>query len=432
MRADVRRKAVGSAAGLFQGPAFLWGQFSPLVGASIDETGWVRWSALGLTLALVFGLAVLPADRFGARRLILTVCAGTLAGALLLTIGGAGATHAHAFAIVAVIGSFLQFAATRAGVLVSAHETRGMDADQQLARSRSLRRWFVIGIYLPSFGAGFLTVRYGWVLVYAALSALYTIALAVLWRYLRTDPQAPTATVPLAKAIRASVHDPLLLLTALAAFFAQAVVFGGVQGLPTVLRDYHVDASMIGYVQGSAIVAAVLVARPKKLAHATFGRLVPMVALIGAGIAAAVVAISHNGHGRALIVTVCAGCGLAFITMELLKQWSQSIAQIQARQHAPTTHDYVRQALWLLLANVGAIIGAEWIAKLATDSLAQWLLAIIVAAALFLATSLAWYEAHHRITRQRERPHRHLGGRHRASRGGKHPTHPHRRTRPRS
>jgi hypothetical protein len=416
MRTDIRRKAVGSAAGLFQGPAFLWGQFSPLVGASIDETAWVRWSALGLTLALVFGLAMLLGDRVGARRLILTVCAGTLAGALLLTIGGAGARHAHAFAIVAVIGSFLQFAATRAGVLVTAHETRGMDADQQLTRSRTLRRWFVIGIYLPSFGAGFLAARYGWVLVYAALSVLYAIALAVLWRSLRADSEARAATVPLAQAIRASLHDPLLVLTGLAAFFAQAVVFGGVQGLPTVLRDHHVDATMIGYAQGSAIAAALLVARPRKLAHAAFGRLVPVVALIGAGIAAAIAAISHNGHARVLIVIVCVAGGLAFITMELLKQWSQSIAQIQAREDAAATHDYVRQALWLLLANVGAIIGAEWIARLAINSLAQWLLAMTIAAALFLVTSLTWYEVH-----QRNRRHR---GRHEASRRRRRPTRP--------
>ncbi len=427
MRTDLRRKAVGFAAGLFQGPAFLWGQFSALVGASTGEGEWVRWSPLGLTLALVFGLAVLFGDRLGARPLILSVCAGTLGGALLLTIGGVGATHAHAFAIVAVVGSFLQFAATRAGVLVTAHETRGMDVDQQLAQSRILRRWFVIGIYLPSFGAGFLAARYGWVLVYAALSGLYTIALAVLWRDLRTDPRVRRAKVPLANAIRANLRDPLLVLTALAAFFAQAVVFGGVQGLPTVLRHYHVSGSMIGYVQGSAIAAALLVARPKKLAHTTFGRLVPMVALIGAGIAAAVVAITHNGHSRALIVIVCAGCGLAFITMELLKQWSQSIAQIQARQHTPTTHDYVRQALWLLLANVGAITGAEWIAKLATNSLSQWLVAISLAAALFLATSLAWYEIHQRIQPARGRPH-HRRGRHRARRSGKHGKHAHRRT----
>lgn len=233
--------------------------------------------------------------------------------------------------------------------------------------------------------------------MFAGLSGLYTIALAVLWRDLRTDPRVRRPKVPLANAIRANVRDPLLVLTALAAFFAQAVVFGGVPGLPTVLRHYHVSGSTIGYVQGSAIAAALLVAGPKKLAHTTFGRLVPVVALIGAGIAAAVVAIAHDGHSRALIVIVCAGCGLAFITMELLKQWSQSIAQIQARQHAPTTHDYVRQALWLLLANVGAIIGAEWIAKLATNSLTQWLVAISVAAALFLATSLAWYETHQRV-----------------------------------
>ena len=87
MRIDLRRPAVGFAAGLFQGPAFLWGQLAPLVAASTGEAAWVRWSPLGLTLALVFGLLVLLGDRVGARPLILTVCTATLIGSVLLAVG---------------------------------------------------------------------------------------------------------------------------------------------------------------------------------------------------------------------------------------------------------------------------------------------------------------------------------------------------------
>jgi hypothetical protein len=400
VRIDRRRALVGFAAGLFQGPAFLWGQFAPLVGASTGEAAWVRWSPLGLALALVFGLVVLAGDRVGARPLILIVCTGTLAGAVLLAVGGAGAAHARAFGLVAVIGSFVQFAATRAGVLVSAHETCGLQADEQLSQSRGLRRWFVIGIYLPSFVAGMLAAHYGWVSVYGALSGLYTLALLVLWRCLRTDlnpgTRAPTR-VPLSEAARAGVRDPLLVLAALAALFAQAVVFGTVQALPTLLHGCRVSTSAVGYLQGAAIAAALLVARPKRLEHTSFGRLVPVVALVGAMTAGIMVWLSHGEHTRAVLVSVAAGGALTFVTMELLKQWSQSIAQVQARQHAAAQHDYVRQALWLLLANVGALVGALWIAKLATTSPAHWLLAISVAAALFLATTLGWYEIHHRI-----------------------------------
>lgn len=439
MEIELRRAAVGFAAGLLQGPAFLWGQLAPLVAASIGESGWVKWSPLGLTLALVFGLTTLSGDRVGARPLIVIVCTATLGGALLLTVGGAEVAHSHVFAVMAVVGSFVQFAATRVGVLVSAHETRGLTPDQQLVRSRGLRRWFVMGIYLPSFAIGFIASRHGWVVVYAALSAIYTLALAVLWRYLRIDPRACTQKLPLTHTVRTSVRDPLLLLTALSAFFAQAVVFGGVQGLPRILHHDHVFPTTIGYVQGSAIAAALLVARPRKLAHTTFGRLVPVVALITAGIAATVVATDHGNDSRVLLVTACAGCGLAFITIELLKQWSQSIAQIQARTDAPSTHDYVRQALWLLAANMGAIIGAEWISTLAAGSTTHWLVAIGLAAALFLATSLIWYETHHRIHQNRGKPDQDRGGKHRArrggqrrpERGGKHRAHPHSRARSR-
>jgi hypothetical protein len=399
VRDNLRRTLVGFAAGLFQGPAFLWGQFAPLVGASTGEAAWVRWSPLGLMLALVFGLLVLAGDRVGARPLILTVCTATLAGAVLLAVGGAGAEHARAFALVAVIGSFVQFAATRTGVLVSAHETRGLDADQQLSQSRGLRRWFVIGIYAPSFAAGLLAARYGWVSVYGALSGLYSLALVVLWRWLRTDPSTrrPATRVPLSEAARAGARDPLLVLAALAALFAQAIVFGTVQALPTLLHGYHVSTGAVGYLQGAAIAAALLVARPKRLPHASFGRLVPVVALIGATTAGSLVWLSHGEHTQTVLASVAAGAALTFITMELLKQWSQSIAQVQARQHAAAEHDYVRQALWLLLANVGALVGALWISKLAATSPARWLLAISVAATLFLATTLAWYETHHRI-----------------------------------
>ena len=100
---------------------------------------------------------------------------------------------------------------------------------------------------------------------------------------------------------------------------------------------------------------------------------------------------------------VAAGGAIAFITMELLKQWSQSIAQVQARTDALDTHDYVRQALWLLLANLGAIAGALWIAKLAATNPHQWLVGISAAATLFLATTLAWYETH-RHRRHRRSP----------------------------
>ena len=136
MRIDLR-PAIGFTAGLFQGPAFLWGQLAPLVAATTGEAAWVRWSPLGLTLALVFGLLVLL-DRLGARPMILTVCMATLVGGVLLAVGGAGAAHARTFAVIAVIGSFIQLAATRAGVLVTAHETRGVNADQQLSGSRGL------------------------------------------------------------------------------------------------------------------------------------------------------------------------------------------------------------------------------------------------------------------------------------------------------
>jgi hypothetical protein len=407
MRNNLRRALVGFAAGLFQGPAFLWGQFAPLVGASTGETAWVRWSPLGLTLALVFGLVVLAGDRVGARPLILTVCAATLAGAVLLAVGGVGAGHAHVFAFVAVAGSFVQFAATRAGVLVSAHETRGLQADQQLTRSRGLRRWFVIGIYAPSLAAGMLAARYGWVIVYCALSGVYVLALAVLWRGLRTDRTERPPRVPLARAVRAGASDPLLILAAIAALFAQAVVFGTVQGLPAVLHAHHLSTSKVGYLQGSAILAALLVARPRKLKHTTFGRLVPLVALTGAATSAALVAASHSAQARALLVLIAGGGAIAFITIELLKQWSQSIAQVQARTDRPDRdpHDYVRQALWLLLANVGAIIGALWIAKLAAPNPHQWVAAISTTATLFLATTLAWYETHHQI-RHRHARHR--------------------------
>jgi hypothetical protein len=396
-----RRAAIGFAAGLFQGPAFLWGQLGPTVAGSTGEAEWVRWSPLGLVLSLLFGLVVLAGDRIGARPLILSVCGATLAGAALLAIGGAGIRHAHWFALVAVAGSFVQFAATRAGVLVSAHETQGLHADQQLAHSRGLRRWFVIGIYLPAFGAGVLAARLGWVWVYGALGVLYAVGLVALWRLLRTERDAAPARVPLGLAVRAGAADPRLVITAIAAFCAQAVVFGGVQGLPMLLRGDHLSGSMIGYAQGSAIVAALLVARPRKLAHTTFGRIAPLAAPLAVAISAAVVGLTHHGHSRTLLLLIAGGAGLGFITMELLKQWSQSVAQVQTRERAAPAQDYARQALWLLAANLGAITGAETIARLAARNSAQWLLALSIAGTLFVALSLLWYEIHGRVHRDR-------------------------------
>ena len=99
---------------------------------------------------------------------------------------------------------------------------------------------------------------------------------------------------------------------------------------------------------------------------------------------------------------IAGGSGTAFITLELLKQWSQSIAQVQARQHAAPAHDYARQGLWLLAANLGAITGAESTARLAQQSPRQWLLALTVAAAGFFVISLVWYELHRRIQHSRE------------------------------
>ncbi len=91
---------------------------------------------------------VLAGDRIGERPLILGVCAAGLGGVVLMAVGGAAASSIPAFALVAVAGSFLQFAPTRAGVLVSAHETRGLGPDEQLSGSRRLRRWFEPGMYL--------------------------------------------------------------------------------------------------------------------------------------------------------------------------------------------------------------------------------------------------------------------------------------------
>jgi hypothetical protein len=98
---------------------------------------------------------------------------------------------------------------------------------------------------------------------------------------------------------------------------------------------------------------------------------------------------------------IAGGCGLGFISIELLKQWTQSVAQVQAREHAAPAQDYARQALWLLAANLGAITGAQTIARLAARNPARWLLGVSIAGALFVALSLLWYEIHRRGQRNR-------------------------------
>jgi hypothetical protein len=138
-------------------------------------------------------------------------------------------------------------------------------------------------------------------------------------------------------------------------------VFGAVQGLPMLLHDHHLSASTIGYAQGSAIAAALLVARPRKVPHTTFGRVAPIGAPLAVGIAAAVVALTHHGHSRTLVMLIAGGCGLGFITIELLEKWSQSVAHTQARENAEPAQDYARQAPWLVGANLGAITGTETI-----------------------------------------------------------------------
>ncbi len=143
----------------------------------------------------------------------------------------------------------------------------------------------------------------------------------------------------LKESLRASVRHPRLLHIAGASFFAQAAVFAGVQGLPLVMRADHFSEDVIGYAQEAAAAAALLVTRPKRMGHAMFGRLVPLVGLAGAGIAAAVVMLGHGERTGTLDLMLVGVCGLAFIASELLKQWSQSVSRIQARTDAPRGHD---------------------------------------------------------------------------------------------
>jgi hypothetical protein len=54
-----------------------------------------------------------------------------------------------------------------------------------------------------------------------------------------------------------------------------------------------------------------------------------------------------------------------------------------------------------LAANLGAITGAQAIARSAARNPAQWLLALSIAGSLFVALSLLWYEIHRRVRRNR-------------------------------
>lgn len=395
-----RRRAVGLAAGLFQGPSFFWAQFAVLIGAATHETGVVSWSTLGLTVALAFGLLTVVADHFGTRRLIIVMCGVTLGGVALIAVGGANIHVLPAFVLIAVAGTFMQFGATRAGVLVSAHETAGMDDRTQLSESRSLRRWFEVGIYAPSFFLGWISDQWGWVTVYGLLTVLYALALRTLWSTLRAEDRARMRATPASNrassrslwdGLRTVLGNRMLLTTALAALAAQATVFATVQGVPLVLRADDVSHTIVGVVQGAAIAAALFVTRPKRTAPTTFGRFVPAVGVVAVACAAVVLIAPLGAELRPLVLAGLGAAAVAFISSELLKQWGQTVAQVQARRYAPAQLDYAGQAVWLLGANLGAVGGAVAAAQLAQHHAIAWLLVSSAAALSYGVITLAWY-----------------------------------------
>jgi hypothetical protein len=398
MREGWRRACVGLSSGLFQSPSYLLPQFIAAigltVGASHADLAWV--APLGFLVPVLVGLAQAAGDLIGGRALILSSAAMTLAGVVLIAAGGlAAALQAHTPALVAVaIGACLVPAAVRHGALVVVHETRELDGEGQLRASRALRRYLVLGIYLIPLPAGIVAERLGWLWVFLGLAVLQLAALAAMARLIRTTPRpALERSRHYMRELALGFADRRLQLAAAGALLAQATVFAYVGGLPVVLAARGYPASWIAGIVFAAVLAAVFVARPRT-SSARFGRIAGIAPTAGALVVAAAALGADRVVGSALAPALVL-CVLAYavgsVLMELAKQWSQSLAMLQARAGARREEDHRRQAVVGLGANLGAIVGAGLGPVAAFGAEVAWLALLLTGAAVAWTLQATWF-----------------------------------------
>jgi hypothetical protein len=278
--------------------------------------------------------------------------------------------------------------------------TAGLDGPEQLRESRGLRRYLVLGIYVLPLPAGLLAERHGWLPVFASLALVELGALVLLARIAKTDRRSSRPSVSgFFRGLGSSLKDRRLAWAAGGAFAAQATVFAYVGGLPVSLamRGYTIGA--IGAISFAAVLAVLFVTRPRSGDVERFGRWAGVAPIAGLLVVAGTAWLSSSRDGGGLpwqsasALLYVAALGAASVLIELSKQWSQVVALLQARMGATADHDYRRQAVVGLGANLGALTGAgvgPWSAHAGQPA---WLAALLGLAAVAWALQASWFAA---------------------------------------
>lgn len=405
MSPELRRLVVGLASGLFQSPSYLFPQMLGAIAVSIGvSTAQLAWLVpVGYVLPVVVGLLMAAGDLIGGRTLLIGLAAGTTAGvALVAAAGVAHALDAPTLAYVLLVaGALLIPAAVRHGALAVSHETRQSDAERnyakQLREAGALRRYLVMGIYMTPLPAGAVAGAFGWVWAFAGLAVVQLVALVLLASTAKREqrPRRRSSQGFVRDLIRCFV-EPRLAWAAAGAFVAQGTVFCFVGGLPLAMAALGFSPTAIGAVAFSAMAAVLFVGFSGRSDELRFGRWAGATPLAGLVVLAVVVGATAGreaGDGRWTVVGViqAVALGVAAIVIELAKQWSQTIAMVQARWGASSSHDYRRQASVLFGANVGALAGAGVGTMSAAAGQHVWLGVLLAAAALAWALQASWF-----------------------------------------
>ncbi len=406
VRQKWRDALIGSSSGVFQGAAYLEAQFvvpaAVILALAAGQLGWV--TTLGYVLPVLVGLLVATGDWFGGRPLILGLAGVTLGGVALVFAGALLAElGVRELAIWFVAsGLVLMPAAVRHGAMLVAHETHGLSGDDQLRRSRGLRQYLVLGIYLAPLPAGVVAERFGWPWVFGPFALLQLVGVAVLATQIKQPADRPARPKlgPFLGEFAGSLTDRWLLLAGAGAFLAQGAVFIYVSGLPARLRGEGISTGWLSLVVAGGVLAAPFVTRPRVWSSVRFGRLAGAIPL------AAVIVVEAIALLTGAMRTVTAGAVLFAIgaalfagpMIELSKQFSQSIAQLQATAAADQKRLYRRQAVVNLGGNLGALTGTligrmsaaagpqPWIELLLSFTIGAWALQ----AAWFALFPLPW------------------------------------------
>jgi hypothetical protein len=380
---------------------------------------------VGLLLPLAMSLAMALGDAVGGKRILVGSAMITLAGVTLIALGGLMAKLAPPAAPVLVVaGALLVPAAIRFGDLLGIHATRG-HYSEQLRIGRILRALLVVAIYGPVLVAGSVAERvgFGWAWVFAGYALLLGAMTPMLVSRLPSDSTPTRAPM---KARRASggtraatartytrelagiALEPRMLWAGAAIFLARMVVFGYVAGLAVVLAAQWDTATIRGFDQRAAILAAPIVAVnwQSQRSFAAIAGVIPITALL---------TLEVTRLGSLPPTLTIAAFAVASVGVEASKQNSQLLTMIQAREGRPEQHavDFRAQAILNLWGNLGAVAGTWFLAELARRTASAWDLALLMIALVVWALQASWF-----WTRRR-------GRHHRAPRRGRHgdPTH---------